>query len=247
MAEHLAVSGQKIRTLRFNLSQLGTRNDLVRAFQRVRDLTISEGKSLVFWDEFDSSLHGETLAWLASFLAPMQDGEFTEDGLQRPIGPAIFVFAGGTHPSFESFRKAVAPRIQEKAPDFLSRLRGYIDILGPNPTDDNEEAYVLRRGLLLRSVLERKAPGLIDDNGANFDGNVLRALLRVSEYKHGARSMEAIVDMSTLAGKTRFDRSCLPARDQLSLHVDADEFLSICAGDEPFSHTGRKVWPWHSR
>jgi len=33
----------------------------------------------VFWDEFDSAKDGVALFWLKMFLAPMQDGEFTQD------------------------------------------------------------------------------------------------------------------------------------------------------------------------
>src|ERR1035438_7172678 len=46
-------------------------------------------------------------------------------------------------------------------------------------------------------------------------------------YKHGARSMESIIAMSQLAGKTRFERSSLPTETQLDLHVDGQEFLAL--------------------
>src|SRR5690606_21148153 len=44
---------------------------------------------------------------------------------------------------------------------------------------------------------------------------------------HGARSMEAVIEMSALSGRARFTRSALPAAHQLALHVDADEFLGL--------------------
>ena len=46
-------------------------------------------------------------------------------------------------------------------------------------------------------------------------------------FYHGARSLEAIVDMSSLAGKPRYERSSLPPRRQLALHVDARRFLEL--------------------
>ena len=46
--------------------------------------------------------------------------------------------------------------------------------------------------------------------------------------------MEAIVDMSTLTGKASFERSSLPAANQLTMHVDAEAFLSLVA-QEPAS------------
>ena len=33
--------------------------------------------------------------------------------------------------------------------------------------------------------------------------------------------------MSQLSGRLRYERSALPARNQLSLHVDADLFLTL--------------------
>ena len=61
----------------------------------------------------------------------------------------------------------------------------------------------------------------------DIDPGVLRAFLDVGSYVHGARSMESIIDMSSLTDKLRFERSALPAQHQLSLHVDAAEFLSL--------------------
>ena len=45
----------------------------------------------------------------------------------------------------------------------------------------------------------------------NIDHGVLRALLKIGEYKHGARSIESLFAMSQLSGKTAFERSCLPS------------------------------------
>ena len=39
--------------------------------------------------------------------------------------------------------------------------------------------------------------------------------------------MEAVISMSALAGRQRFERSCLPVEAQLDLHVDGQEFLSL--------------------
>ena len=59
----------------------------------------------------------------------------------------------------------------------------------------------------------------------SIDDGVLRALLNVTRYKHGARSMTAVIEMSRLAGKKRFALSALPVKKQLDMHVDADEFF----------------------
>ena len=61
----------------------------------------------------------------------------------------------------------------------------------------------------------------------DIDPGVLRAFLDVTNYVHGARSMESIVDMSALSGRLRYERSALPPRHQIGLHTDPDEFLAL--------------------
>jgi hypothetical protein len=220
---------QRIAVLEFNLSQFSAPADFPAALQRVRDCAVEHVLPLVFWDEFDAMRSGHELGWLAQFLAPMQDGIFVEDGIARPIGPAIFIFAGGIHPTLASFKRRAVEIPGAKATDFLSRLRGFVDILGPNPAHPTDDTFVLRRALLLRALLLQKAPGLFQMGQLNIDPGVLRAYLDVTTYVHGARSMESIVDMSALSGKLRYERSALPPQHQLSLHVDAEEFLSLVA------------------
>ncbi len=83
----------------------------------------------------------------------------------------------------------------------------------------------------MRSILQRRAPQLFrKQNGVELlgiDPDVLRAFLQTRQYRHGARSMEAIVAMSLLSGGTVFERSCLPAKSQLDPHVDGQDFLSL--------------------
>ncbi len=66
-----------------------------------------------------------------------------------------------------------------------------------------------------------------DKKTLNIDSGVLRALLRVPYYRHGNRSMQAIIQMSRLYGRSFFDKAMLPPKDQLQLHVDADEFVFL--------------------
>jgi hypothetical protein len=227
MAREWINAGTPMTVLEFNLSQFSDAADLPDALQRVRDCAVEGTLPLVFWDEFDTRFGGRELGWLAHFLAPMQDGAFIENGISRPIGPAIFIFAGGTHPTMSSFKARAVQLPGAKATDFLSRLRGFVDILGPNPIDAGEHTFVLRRALLLRALLGQKAPGLFRSNRLDIDPGVLRAFLDVTTYVHGARSMESIVDMSQLSGKLRYERSSLPPQHQLGLHVDPDEFLAL--------------------
>jgi hypothetical protein len=57
----------------------------------------------------------------------------------------------------------------------------------------------LRRAILLRSALETEASGCItDEKTARIDEKVIDAFLNIEEYKHGNRSLKAIVQMAAL-------------------------------------------------
>jgi RyR domain len=228
----------RISKLEFNLSQLGSPDDLIDALHQIRDTSLSGQIPLVFWDEFDTPLDGQPLGWLRFFLAPMQDGAFRQGQVTHPIGRAIFVFAGGTASSIGEFGHDLSEHQQRaaKQPDFVSRLRGYLDVLGPNPhpaagEQGGDRFYVIRRAILLRALLQGKAPQLVrtveGEEILNLDSGVLRAFLEAPRYQHGARSMEAIIDMSQLSGNRSFLRSCLPSAAQLDLHVDASRFVAL--------------------
>ena len=248
--KQLAESALKdVKALTFNLSQLSSPNDLRGAFHQIRDFSLRGKLPLVFWDEFDSTLNAEALGWLRFFLAPMQDGVFQEDQITHPIGHSIFLFAGGTTWSMDEFQRThlgeedkserkrdskPAPILKaSKARDFLSRLRGYLDVLGvdptPNPNDD--PLYIIRRAIILRSLLDKAPQSIAKIDGEvkeiKIDDGVLWAFLKIKEYRHGVRSMEAIISMSLLSGRPKFERSSLPPKAQLALHVNADEFLTL--------------------
>jgi hypothetical protein len=232
IANHL-LPGQ-IEVREFNLSQFDSAENLISALHQVRDIGLGGKIPLVFWDEFDTSLEGKPLGWLRYFLAPMQDGKFQEGQISHPVGRAIFVFAGGTASSMAEFNKGMDETFKSaKGPDFVSRLKGYINVLGPNPVKGvaPDPYFILRRAILIHSILKRSNPQLFGkQNGReilNIDPGVLRAMLRIDGYTHGARSIESIIAMSQLTGKTGFKRSSLPPEPQLDLHVDGRRFLSL--------------------
>ena len=228
----------RISRLEYDLSQMRSIEAQHAAFHEIRDVALRGDLALVFWDEFDTPLDGEPLGWLRHFLSPIAEGRFHDGAGFHPLGPAIFVFAGGTAASFDDFIAFGDERAERaaKKPDFVSRLRGYINVTGPNRQGPHDVASPLRRALILRSLISSRAPQMLvhdeaqDDPRLQIDEGVLRAFLEIGEYIHGARSMEAIVQMSSLAGKPRFERSSLPARQQLALHVDADKFLALVQG-----------------
>jgi hypothetical protein len=244
------VFGDKQRTLEFNLSQFNDVTDLQHALHEIGDATVRGEIPLVFWDEFDATLEGEQLFWLRHFLTPMQDGSFRSDGTSHPLGKAIFVFAGGTCETHQMFAAGgrAAPketpeqkdnRLKEfgacKGPDFLSRLRGYVNIKGPNreksaPGGDAE--FYIRRALLLRALLQRHHKHLVqNDQPAQVSPGIVNAFLRIPEYRHGARSLEAVVNMSSVGKDLFYSPAHLPPPQLLSMHVDGD-FLGWVAKGE---------------
>ena len=229
-----SINKDRIKDITFNLSQMNSPDDLIGALHQVRDESLKGMIPLVFWDEFDTSLAQTPLGWLRYFLAPMQDGSFLEGQVTHPIGKAIFVFAGGTCKCMEEFGtnldedpdKNVKLFKAVKGPDFKSRLKGFINILGPNSQEGTYDPYfIIRRAILLHSILRRTVPQIFS-SGFQMEDNLLDAFLETHTYLHGVRSMESIVSMSQLSGKTRFERSCLPPISQLNLHVIGWEFMA---------------------
>jgi hypothetical protein len=66
----------------------------------------------------------------------MQDGAFQDGQINHPIGRSIFVFAGGTSTTMAAFDQGPTNAFKDvKGPDFISRLKGFINVLGSNPVD----------------------------------------------------------------------------------------------------------------
>lgn len=216
--------------LTFNLSQFESPDELTGAFHQIRDLHLKGKMPLVFWDEFDTPCAGVTLGWLRYFLAPIQDGQFSDNGRSHPTGGGIYVFAGGTRPSFKQFCQVLSDQDRAaKKPDFISRLRAFIDVRGPNgdPNLVEDDLYVIRRSFLLNALLEIRAGHLKKNKEFQIGDGVLDAFLRTTKYRHGARSMESIVTMSALKGRGKFEQSSLPPEHLLSMHVDARDFIEL--------------------
>ncbi|KAJ6024549.1 hypothetical protein N7540_005346 [Penicillium herquei] len=243
----------KIEKLVFNVSQFNQYSDLLSAFQKIRDVVLSGSTPMALFDEFDTSFGTTKLGWLRYFLAPMQDGHFLEQGQTHPLGRSIFVFMGGTSAKFADFAKCIYSEnpssedavpnnraysetqtqdgntkqefILVKGPDFVSRLRGYVDIRGPDRIDEHDRMYSIRRAILLRALLEQRMD--MSSYHLHVDDTVLSGLLKVPKFNHGARSLEAILDMSRVSKHREFERAALPSAQQLRLHVKSKEFMHL--------------------
>jgi hypothetical protein len=268
VAKALSQAGtlRAIEPLTFNLSQYQSPEQLADAFHLVRDLVLRGRIPLVFFDEFDTSLGGAPLGWLRSFLAPMQDAEFLDDGVPHPIGQAIFVFAGGTCRTYSEFAQPflesedenplkVAARLrfeQAKGPDFLSRLRGTLDVpgmdldmpfdpYGPVEAFPCEAAILLRRAGIFAHQLSQKAPQMRDASEAlRVSPFVIRALLHLPGFQHGNRSFEAVLDMSQLASAGRLNPSLLPSTSHVALHANPVHLAQLLATHYPFPPAERE-------
>ena len=234
--------------LEFNLSQFSSPDDLIGAFHQIRDRILTGQLPVAFFDEFDS----QNYKWLQYLLAPMQDGAFQEGQITHPIGKCLFIFAGGTSRSFETFgpEKPTTTSVQTeqqredykafvfaKGPDFKSRLDGFLNVNSPNrrhlpavrvDTDDVCDIFFpIRRAFIARGNLGCPAHTKLD-----IDEGLLSALVEVETYEHGSRSLCKILDPLKSALPGRLYLSLIPPRGQLALHTNADDFLGLCREGE---------------
>jgi hypothetical protein len=119
--------------------------------------------------------------------------------------------------------------VEAKGPDFISRLRAHLNIRGINKPEDevDQDRYILRRAIMLRWMVQQrlKLPGNGRCPEKLMHLAVASAFCKVERFKHGARSMEAILDMCDLHPGKTFGPSDLPAKAQLDMHLDAAKFL----------------------
>lgn len=221
----------------FNVSQMESASDLAQALHKVRDIGLEEKMPVAFFDEFDCNYPGDDkrLGWLRFFLAPMQDGSFVEKGVQHRTGRAVFVFAGSGFSSMKDFidmkynHDENIACDQSKHIDFISRIKGYINVSGPNSqTNPPGILHYFRRATLLRTQLETKLK--IDRNGyIGINDDVIYAFLNATKYRNESRSLEAILQMSDFKDERNIAASEIYQSNRLQLHLEGngavDEFL----------------------
>jgi RyR domain len=267
------VLGDKVPILEFNLSQYSDPKELIGALHQVRDKVLGGTTPVVFWDEFDSREYTWLQYLLAPMQdGAFQEGQIThpigkcvfvfaggtsydfanfsprEDSPPRTGGAATTAAPQTGLTRFEKFRLA-------KGPDFVSRLNGYLNVAGPNRrqkydaelgawVDDDapqDLCFPVRRALLMRAT--GGFVGAAEGDDMDIDSGMLSALLEIGKYEHGARSLETIMKLTTGAGLPGIRRSALPPEDQLSMHVDYDEFMELVDLDLPFRMNSEELAP----
>ena len=200
-------AGKLRRLVEINLTQVTAVEHLASAVLSAQDDN-REKTTFVFFDEFDAKRDGAPWGWLSWFLAPMQDGVLFRGGERHELKNGVYVFAGGTADTFEDFGITdPAAFAVAKGPDFISRLRGYLNVLGVNADHERE----CRRALVLRHQLR--------NHGKNVDESLLMALLHVGRYKHGARSIEALIELMPCK-ETALSIADIRDHPLLGMHVD---------------------------
>jgi hypothetical protein len=211
-----------------NLSEFTDVGQLAKKFSDISGEIAKKQVPIVLFDEFDAAFGDVSLGWLKSFLAPMEDGSYQGSSVKE----AVFVFAGGTSSTFAEFSRLSRMRsdplwidfAKAKGPDFVSRLHGHVDLKGVNPSGPDDDLYLLRRAVFLRSTLTRLL-NLKEHQVSPINRDLLYALLHAPSYRHGGRSMRIILDLCHRNGELR--KSTVPSVSQLDMHVDGKAFVDL--------------------
>jgi hypothetical protein len=266
------VLGDKAPILEFNLSQFSDPGELIGAFHQVRDKVLGGTTPVVFWDEFDSREYMWLQYLLAPMQdGKFQEGQVTHpigkcvfvfaggtsydfanfSPRDEARGGAGDDVAGGAETGLTKFDKFKLV----KGPDFVSRLNGYLNVAGPNrrqkydtdrrqwvdDDDPRDLCFPVRRALLMRAT--GGFFGAAEGDEMDIDGGLLAAFLEIGTYEHGARSLETIMRLTRSGGLPGIRRSALPPEDQLSLHIDYDEFMELVDLDLPFKMNSEELAP----
>jgi hypothetical protein len=170
-----------------NMTQVCSSGDLGRIFARIAGEQDEDTVPIVFIDEFDAPRESAPYGWLAWFLAPMHDGEFLHEGAIIRLKRAVYVFAGGTADTLDNFssRQSVPEFRFAKGPDFVSRLRGFLDVQGPNAWPRERRRALLLRNELQTRVSRNRRGNPSPDLGLTPDPEMLKALLLVGHERRG--------------------------------------------------------------
>lgn len=96
---------KEIAFLEYNLASFAQdASAITSAFLEIQNVSLQDKLPVVFWDEYDTSVEGTKLAWLPTFLGPMQDGKFFMGQSSRYLPKCVFIFAGSVFSRFDQIR-----------------------------------------------------------------------------------------------------------------------------------------------
>ena len=163
------------------------------------------------------------------------------------LASSIFARVPDDPEELDKYRKS-------KMPDFVSRLHGTLNVLGPNrrqivdaksgkfdddATDITDIHYPVRRALILRSLF-----GLEDKVSLDIDTGLLSALLRTKKYTHGNRSLEMIVRHLKKSGRSAHPAFAPPnQRGHGTMHVSGEDFDKLLASSHDYKATATVLAP----
>lgn len=232
----------------YNLSQFTDLSQLTDAFEAIASKSVGGKVPFVLWDEFDTVIDSQRGGWLARFLMPMQDAHFFEDRERRPIGTAVFVFIGGTFPTAMEFRNWACQTKKEgekppesvllKARDFHSRLYTALDMPSileedtcPNDhsgrrcqnfsTEWDNSYTKLARAVLLREFFRKKPEVGNKVFLTRVHPDLCRFLLAIP-LRHGARSLQRIVEACLVSKPSSVSMLHLPPPHFLAEHIETN-------------------------
>lgn len=146
--------------LSYSIAQMSSTKELIDSFKEIASTQKrSSKKILVFMDEIDAKITGETA--LGLLLSPMWDGKFKTEGYTNKIDPCIWIFA--------CIKPLIALRKLTKGRDFLSRINGpiiNIDFLDNENRDDIHRGNIgeARRITKLKNSLSRTSSTMPSDD-----------------------------------------------------------------------------------
>ncbi|OKL57994.1 hypothetical protein UA08_06497 [Talaromyces atroroseus] len=225
------IKGFEIEQFHFDFSRFMKYEDAVAALHLMRQHSLGDKVlPVMFFRGFDTKL-SPPLAfreWIPHLLSSILQGQIWCQGLNLLIRRSVFFFESTRFRTLEEFRSNLTDTDSNsylETEEFLSHFHGFINLLGPDCVDDHDELYPVRRAVILRSLLEEKAPKLIEEKKeVKVDKRVLDGLLITPRFRQGIRSLKAIIEMSSLGNADHFQLFHLPPESQLNLHVDYHAF-----------------------
>ena len=152
-----------IKEMVYNLSQADSPHVLPMMFHKIRDEAL---KGMVPRSSLMNSILLSRASSSGGSIFPGPDAGWRVPGRggDAPDREGNLHFCPGTCQSYDEFFKR-SRRPGVKVPDFISRLKGYMNIKGCNPSGYNDQFYLIRRAMLFCTIIQRERAYLISRNG----------------------------------------------------------------------------------